>query len=76
MRRVINFTFLLAIAINFFLWYSGISLVGSIIKSFGDCDKEYKIEKYIKSDWFCQTEDSKIDTMLTRSEEARIKRRR
>jgi|WetSurMetagenome_2_1015567.scaffolds.fasta_scaffold1442410_2 hypothetical protein len=58
MRRVINWAFLLAILLNFFLWYSGISLVGSIIKSFGDCDKEYKIEKYIKSDWFCPKEES------------------
>lgn len=53
MRKQINYAFLLAMGLNAFLWWSGISLIGSSIKTFGDCGKEYKIDKYVSTNWFC-----------------------
>lgn len=75
MQKQINYAFLLAIALNAFLWWSGISLIGSTIKTFGDCNKEYKIDKYINTNWFCETEDSMINATLARSETIRARRR-
>jgi hypothetical protein len=57
MQRVIKYIFPITILVNLIIWYSTISLISSVIKSFGDCDKKYNVEKYIKSDWFCPIED-------------------
>lgn len=66
-----------AFLLNFFLWYLSIMTIGNIIKPIvGDCQHTYKIDKYVKTDLFCPTEDSLIDESLRRSEEYRNARRK
>lgn len=75
MKRSINFMFLGGIVINFVLWYGGIALVGSTIKNFGDCGQTYKIDKYINTNWFCQSENDRIDMQLANMEQRRTRRK-
>lgn len=72
-----GFIFLMGMILNCFMWWGGLSLVASSIKTFGDCNQKYNIERFkVQTDWFCPTEDSKIDMILTRSEAGRNNKRR
>ena len=57
MRRVISYKVLM-ISIYCIAFYVMLSLFSSVIKSFGDCNQEYHIEKYVKANWFCPIEDT------------------
>lgn len=70
MIGVLGFT--LGMIVNFAMWWAGVSLVASTIKSFGDCGKPYQVEKYkVQTNWFCPTEDYVISQMMPKENRRR-----
>lgn len=66
------FSFLFAMALNFIMWWAGLSLVSSVIKSFGDCNQKYNIERFkVQTDWFCPTEEYTISQMMPKENNRR-----
>ena len=56
------------------LLFLSITFTANVLKPLiGDCQSVWNIDRYTKTDFFCATEDSRIDQSLDRMEKRRKK---